>query len=247
MKTILPHIALVLDHDPDTRTAIVDQLRADGLNAQACTTVDMLRDEVIRQHVDICLIGARLSDGDGIALVRELRQNSGAGLIVLGESADEVDTVLALEMGADDYVVKPVRPREIGARARSVIRRTLSRNLENNDAPRPMPDHYLRRLGNLEICGIARSVTKDGVLVDLTTLEFDVLLVLVSQANSILSRTRIIEAVRGREWAANDRVVDGIVSRLRRKLFDDGQGIQRIKTVHGRGYILFDDQALSNG
>jgi DNA-binding response OmpR family regulator len=235
------HTALVLDKDPETRTKIIDQLKFDGLCAFACTSTQMLRDHLTNHEVDICLIGARLPDGDGIALVRELRQSIAAGLIVLGDSADEVDTVLALEMGADDYVVKPVRPREIGARIRSVMRRTLTRGLENSSAPRPLPKTFLLKNGDLEICGVARRVSRRGRPLNLTTLEFDVLMVLSARANSVLSRERIIEAVHGRGWSANDRTVDGIISRLRRKLFEPEEGCQRIKTVHGRGYMLIDD------
>lgn len=242
-RVMKQHTALVLDSDPETSATIIEQLRADGLDAIHCTSAAGLRDQMIRREVDICLIGARLPDGDGLSLVRELHNDFASGLIVLGDSTDELDAVLALEMGADDYVPKPVRLREIGARARSVMRRTLNQRRESDRDQRFLPDHYLRRLGELEICGIARSVTRNGVPVDLTTLEFDVLMVLAAQTNTVLSRARIISSVHGADRVVNDRNVDGIISRLRRKLFDGNEGAQRIKTVHGRGYLLIDTDA----
>jgi len=132
---------------------------------------------------------------------------------------------------------------ELAARTRSVMRRILTTARPETSGPqsaRALPDEFLRRLGDLEICGIAREVRKNGRPVELTTLEFDVLLVLSSAVNSVLSRERIIEAVHGRDWNASDRTVDGIISRLRRKLFDGEDGNQRIRTLHRRGYMLVD-------
>lgn len=235
MNAVKQRTALVLESDPETSATIIDQLRTDGLEVIQCSSSDGLRNQMIGREVDICLIGARLPDGDGLLLVRELHQDFASGLIVLGDSSDEIDAVLALEMGADDYVPKPVRPREIGARARSVIRRRLNLHQET--------DHYLRCLGELEINGIARSVTRNGVPVHLTTVEFDVLMVLVAQTNTVLSRTLISSLAHGGDHLVNDRNVDGIVCRLRRKLFDGNEGAQWIKTVHGRGYLLIDTDA----
>jgi DNA-binding response OmpR family regulator len=204
----------------------------------------MLRHQMKEAEADICLIGSRLPDEDALALIRELRMTSCAGLIMLGDSADEVDTVLALEMGADDYIAKPLRLRELAARTRSVIRSSgckahsgASDGLPREGAP---SERSTRMVGDLKICGVSRMVLRGGDPVDLTTLEFDVLMVLCSAANTVLTRARIVEAVHGRDWSANDRTVDGIISRLRRKLFDEDEGNWRIRTVHRRGYMLVD-------
>lgn len=236
------HTALLLDHDAATTKAISAQFMDEGLCVVSCRTAGMLRHELKDHHADLCLIGAHLPGEDSMALVRELRAESRAGLIVLGESTEEVDAVIALEMGADDYVAKPVRLRELSARARSVMRRTLAMApAAESDGGRALPDHFLRRLGDLEICGITRQVRRNGAVIDLTTLEFDVLMVLAASANEVLSRTKIIETVHGPGWSASDRTVDGIISRLRRKIFDEDEGAWRIRTLHRRGYMLVDD------
>ncbi|RBI71179.1 DNA-binding response regulator [Roseovarius sp. TE539] len=229
--------ALVLDEDQETQELIVERLKSEGISALTCQRADMVKDTVVQKGVDICFIGSRAWGMDGLEIVRELRQDTSSGIMVLGHSNDEVDVVLALEMGADDYLSKPVRPKEMCARARSVMRRVLSVRTELR-TPRPLPEHYLLQLGDLEICAIARSVSLAGQPVNLTALEFDVLCALAAQSNSVLSRDRIIESVRGSDWSVNHRSVDGIVSRLRRKLFSDDDGSLRIKTVHGRGYML---------
>lgn len=231
--------ALVLDGDNATAEAVAGQLETEGVHAVACSSSQMLRLKLLEMAADICLIGARLPGEDALALVRELHMTSGAGLIVLGESADEVDAVLALEMGADDYLAKPLRLREVAARARSVMRRRAFGAQHMGGGP-GVPDRGVIELGNLRISGVARTVMRNGNPVDLTTLEFDVLMVLCSARNSVLTRARIIEAVHGREWSANDRTVDGIISRLRRKLFDEEEGNWRIRTLHRRGYMLVD-------
>ena len=229
--------ALVLDDEHESRSAIMERLQAEGLSALSCEDADQVPDLVSRHGVDICFIDSRPRGGDGLGIVRALRQRTASGLIVLGRSDDEVDIVLALEMGADDYIVKPVRLREMCARARAVLRRTLAMRA-SQDSPRPLPEEYLRRIGDLEICAIARSVSFAGEPVELTALEFDVLCALAAQVNAVLSRDRIIEAVRGSDWSVNHRAVDGIVSRLRRKVFPGDTGARWIKTVHGRGYML---------
>lgn len=233
------HTVLILEEDADTRTDLIERLREQGFVTLTCSAADDVAGIVRDQAADIALVAARAGGRDGYRIARDLRYQTGAGVIVLGHSTDEVDVALALEMGADDYVVKPVRPRELGARIRTVLRRTVVTPADAGGA-RPLPDHFLRRLGDLEICGVIRQVSVGGREVGLTAMEFDVLMVLAANPNAVLSRARIMAAVHGRDWSVNDRAVDGIVSRLRRKLFGAEEGTRRIRTVHGRGYMLLE-------
>lgn len=233
--------ALILEEDDVTLSLIAAQLREEGFTQVMAAEPNGVVDFVNNHKVDICLIASRYKGCDGFELARKLREQSGAGVILLGDSDDELDTVLALEMGADDYVVKPPRPRELCARIRTILRRTVVTPATESGA-RPLPTSYLRRIDDIEICGVLRCVSVRGRSVDLTALEFDVLMALAVNTNTILSRDKIIAAVRGSDWAINERSVDGIISRLRRKLFEDEDGNQRIKTVHGRGYMLIEAQ-----
>jgi DNA-binding response OmpR family regulator len=118
-----------------------------------------------------------------------------------------------------------------------VLRRTAV-TIPNENGERPLPDRFLRRIDEIEICAVLRSVHVCGREVQLTPTEFDVLMVLAGRTNTVLSRAEIICRMRGENWAMNDRAVDNAISGLRRKMFPDGSGSRRIRTIHGRGYML---------
>lgn len=230
-------IAMVLDDDREDAGQVAQCLQGEGFRLVECHDGAHLTDAVKQAQVDICIVGDRALGRDGYEVVRQLRHESAAGIVMLRRSAEEVDTVLALEMGADDYMTKPVRPRELCARIRTVLRRTVVTPPDETGA-RPLPEGFLRRVDNLEICGVVRMVSVGDHIVDLTPSEFDVLMVLSANTNTVLSRERIIGSVRGGGFAINDRAVDGIISRLRHKLFTTEERERRIRTVHGRGYML---------
>ncbi|PIV72920.1 MAG: DNA-binding response regulator [Rhodobacteraceae bacterium CG17_big_fil_post_rev_8_21_14_2_50_65_11] len=231
------HTALIIDDDREYAAMVAGCMRNEGFTlVDAPEDADAV-DLVHRNGVHICIIGKRAMGRDGYDVVRELRQRSAAGIIMLSDSAEEIDTVLALEMGADDYLVKPVRPRELGARIRTVLRRTVV-TPPDEDGARPVPEGFLRQVDDLEICGVLRLVSIGGRDIKLTPSEFDVLIVLSANTNAVLSRDRIISLVKGDGHAINGRAVDGIISRLRRKLFEEHDAPRRIRTIHGRGYML---------
>jgi len=234
------HKALIVEEDDQTRTLLLDRLGEEGFDTQTCCGADDVIDIVRARSIDITLIGVPLRAGDAYQIARRLRHETTSGVIMLGQSDDEVDITLALEMGADDYLVKPIRPRETCARIRTVLRRTVV-SPANDDGARPLPDHFLRDVDGIEICGVRRCVSVGGEPVDLTAMEFDVLMVLAANTNAVLSRERIINAVYGGDWSISARAVDGIISRLRRKLFQGEEGARRIRTVHGRGYMLLEN------
>lgn len=230
--------ALILDDDQEHAAMLAACLQGEGFDLARCHDDLTVPETVTREAVDICLVGDRAKGRDGVDVVRDLRNGSPAGIVMLRQSANEIDTVLALEMGADDCMVRPVRPRELCARLRTILRRTVG-IAANGDGARPLSDDVLRRIGDIEICGVMRIVSVGDRVVDLSSAEFDVLLVLATNTNAVLSRDRIIASARGGGHAINGRAVDGIVSRLRRKLFDSAEaGARRIRTVHGRGYML---------
>ncbi|NBD30581.1 MAG: response regulator [Alphaproteobacteria bacterium] len=236
--------ALVHDEIEESQTDIVRHLRKEGFAVETLPPEECPINWVRHVGVDICMIGGGFRSMDAFEIARRLRHETACGVIFLGRRNDEMDAVLALEMGADDFVAKPVRLRELAARARSVRRRTkITPPLKGGE--RPLPDGYLRRIDDIEMCGVQRTVRVAGDEIKLTPLEFDVLMAFAVNVNKVLSRQAIIEKVRGKHWAINDRAVDGVIYSLRGKMFPDGSGAQRIRTLHGRGYMLVQSGASS--
>jgi len=228
--------ALVLDDDTDVREVVTNALESEGYHVVRCSTKAELDRALKSSSIDIFLLDVMLPDGNGVQIARELRKATQAGIILLTGLREELDQVLGLEIGADDYITKPFSIRTLRARVNAVFRRTAGslRRAHPTDTEE----------GTLQLCELllfpaARIVKRlTGEAVDLTTTEFDVLMALASRPNRVLTRDQIMDEVRGPDWAAYDRTVDGLISRLRAKLFPDGTGPQRIKTVRGVGYML---------
>lgn len=229
---------IVLHEEEEVRGAIRSDLQEDGYDVYHCETVEALSQHLARHDFDILLIDARPPDGDGIGLVQDVRRTSDMGIILLGCADHELDTVLGLELGADDYVTKPFRMRELRARV-NALRRRSSGFARLRGRLQEAPAAACHEVHGLRVHGPSRTVRRiGGEEVNLTTLEFDVLAVLSARPDQVLSRRYIIENMRGGDWAGSDRAIDGLVSRLRRKLFTDGSGGARIKTVRGKGYLM---------
>ncbi|WP_232520733.1 winged helix-turn-helix domain-containing protein [Rhodobacter sp. CZR27] len=187
------------------------------------------------EDVDLYLIDTSLPDGSGLSLVRELRQVTDRGIILLAGRRDEGEGVRGLELGADDSLVKPFRQRELAARVTAVYRRT-GRGTPVRPPEQPNVDH---RFEGYSISLQSRQVwAADGSEIMLTTSEFELLAALIARRGQVLSRDQIMNAIKGRHWESYDRVVDGIVSRLRRKIPSATRGSHFIRTVHGVGYAF---------
>lgn len=229
---------IVLHEEKEVRAAIKSDLLEDGYAVFHCGSVASLSQHLARHDFDVLLIDARPPDGDGIALVQDVRRTSDVGIILLACEDHEVDTVLGLELGADDYVTKPFRMRELRARV-NALRRRYSGFARLRGRLQDAPVAASHEVHGLTVHGPSRTVRRStGEEVSLTTLEFDVLAVLSARPDQVLSRHDIMSNMRGGDWAGSDRAVDGLVSRLRRKLFTDGSGGRKIKTVRGKGYLM---------
>jgi DNA-binding response OmpR family regulator len=164
---------------------------------------------------------------DGISVLRKIRERDGIPVVMLTAKGDEADRVVGLELGADDYVAKPFSPRELLARLRAVTRRG-------------QPGLLSERLsaGGIVIDGGARIVTRDGRAIELTAVEFDILVALMRRAGRVVPRTALLaEAGRG-DVAVGERTIDVHISRLRKQLGDDPRAATRIQTIRGVGYML---------
>ncbi|MES2970260.1 MAG: response regulator transcription factor [Pseudomonadota bacterium] len=230
---------LAVDDDAEILALLQTALTSEGydvLMAHSAAEFRALKD----QHaIDLFLVDVNLSDGNGFALVKEIRRNSEAGIIMLTGRSSETDHVVGLEIGADDYVTKPFRLREIAARVNAVFRRTV-RSTTDGPAPtapkrsEPTVDY---EFGDCRLSLGARMLWgPDGAEIELTTAEFQLLVALLASRGRVLDRDQLMNAVKGRDWESYDRIVDGLVSRLRKKLPTPKSGGQYIRTVHGIGY-----------
>jgi DNA-binding response OmpR family regulator len=180
------------------------------------------------ENPDLIVLDLMLPGIDGIEACRRIRAFSDAYIVMLTAKAEEVDKIVGLSTGADDYLTKPFSPGELVARVRAMLRR-----------PRTEPEHdAVRRFGRLELDELAREVRLDGDQVELTRLEFDLLETLSAEPRVAFSRARLLERVWGGDWYGDDHVVDVHIANLRRKLGDDPAAPKYVRTVRGVGYRM---------
>jgi two-component system, OmpR family, response regulator len=227
-----PARILVVDDDPGIRSLLGEYLERNGFRVSIATDGREMRRALDEARPDLVVLDVMLPGEDGLALCRDLRAGSKLPVIMLTARADEVDRILGLEMGADDYLAKPFSPRELLARINSVLRRT--RALPPPDGPA----HAVRFAGWTLDLATRELVAPDGVVVSLSGGEFRLLAVFVEHPNRVLDRNRLMDLARGRESAPFDRSIDVQVSRLRARLRDEGREPRIIKTVRNEGYVL---------
>jgi DNA-binding response OmpR family regulator len=184
---------------------------------------------------DLIVLDLMLPGFDGVEVCRRLRTFSQAYVLMLTARGEEMDKVVGLSVGADDYVVKPASPRELLARAAAMLRRP--RAIAGAKAP-GTPEEPVRGVGDVLLDPSARTVTRGGRPVDLTRTEFDLLAVLTARPRAAFTRRQLIDAVWGPEWFGDEHIVDVHIGNLRRKLGDDPARPRYVRTVRGVGYGL---------
>jgi len=227
---------LVVDDDPRLREMLRRYLQQEGFAVALAGDGAAMRKALADRDFDLVLLDLVLPGEDGLLLARELRGRSDLPIIILSGKGDTIDRVVGLEVGADDYLAKPFHLRELLARVRTVLRRAGRRGAEPPGAAAPdgplafeswRLDPSKRELRD----GAGRSV-------ELTSGEFDLLLCFARNPQRVLSRDRIMDLTRGRDWSPLDRSIDNQVRRLRRKVEADADAPQLIKTVRGAGYVF---------
>ncbi|MCC6535568.1 MAG: response regulator [Burkholderiales bacterium] len=222
---------LVVDDDEQLRALLRAYLGDQGFEVVAVDDGAAMRRALEGAAFDLVILDLMLPGEDGLTLCRELRARSRIPLLMLTARGDELDRIIGLEMGADDYLPKPFHPRELLARIRSILRRV-------QDLGGEAPARALVFAGWTLDLGRRHLVAADGVAVSLSTGEFRLLQALVENANRVMSRDRLMDVLSGREAGPFDRSVDVMISRLRRRLGDDGREPEIIKTVRNEGYVL---------
>ena len=229
-----PHILVVDDHR-EIRDLVSRALTKEGFRVSTAADGRAMRKVLGDARIDLILLDLMLPGEDGLSLCRGLRAESNIPIIMLTAKGDEVDRVIGLEMGADDYLPKPFGSRELIARIKAVLRRSRESPAEVHAGERPK---RYRFEGWVLDTGTRELVRKDGVTVPLSTGEYDLLIVLVERPQRMLSRDQLLDLARGRTASALDRSIDTQVSRLRKKLERDPADPSIIKTVWGGGYMF---------
>lgn len=219
---------LVIDDDPDLAALVAEYLGGRGFTVETAADGKAGLERLRGAGIDLVVLDVMMPGMDGFEVLRELRRDSAVPVIMLTARGEDLDRIVGLELGADDYLSKPFNPRELLARVKSVLRRS---------AAAPEEDAALVAAG-IRVDPARREASIDGRRVELTTTEFDLLRVLVSSAGRVIPRERLMELARGEEYASFERSVDVHISHLRRKLGDDPRKPRRIKTVRGVGYLV---------
>jgi two-component system OmpR family response regulator len=229
----VPNI-LVVEDDRETRTLIAKYLRTNSCNVTTAADGREMEKVMADTRVDLLILDVMLPGEDGLSLCRKVRAESQLPIIMLTARGEDVDRILGLEMGADDYLPKPFNPRELLARINAVLRRqatALNASATPNATAMSFAgwqiDVRLRELRNPE-----------GARVAMTSAEFDLLRAFVERAGRVLSRDSLLDLTQGRSAGSFERSIDVLVSRIRRKIEIDPQDAQMIKTVRSGGYMF---------
>lgn len=232
---------LAVDDDPDICELLTTYLTGQGLDVTIARDGNAMHAVLRTRPVHLVLLDLGLPGEDGLQLLRELRHGSNIPVIVLTGKGDPIDRIVGLEIGADDYVTKPFHLRELLARIRTVLRRfpvVAEKPAEPAEPPSGRRPARLAFDGWTLDLGARTLRAPDGQLIDLTTMEFNLLNALVQHPNQVLSREQLLDACTGRELGPMDRSIDVHVGNIRRKIEDDPKTPRRIKTIRGVGYVF---------
>jgi len=231
-----PHL-LVVDDQRDIREPLGRYLEKQGLRVSLAAGAAEAREFLKRSAIDLVILDVMMPGEDGLSLCRHLRESANMPVILLTAMAEDADRIVGLEVGADDYVVKPFNPRELLARVKAVLRRatSLPRSRQAGADDRLAFDRWVFDLGRREVVGA------DGVAVPLSAAEFRLLSALVQRPRMVLSRDQLLDLTSGRDAQPFDRAIDNQISRLRKKLETDPKNPAIVKTVWGGGYVFAAD------
>ena len=223
---------LVVDDEPAIRESLAFALKRDGFRVLEAASLKQAR-ALEDQQVDLILLDLVLPDGNGLDFLRALRSRSDIPVIVLTSRDEETDRVVGLEMGADDYVLKPFSPREVAARVRAVLRRA---------GGKAAPEETALRAGALSADPRTRKASAGGSELALSRTEFNLLTVFLGSPGRVFERGQLLDAVWGSDVTVGDRTVDVHMKALRRKIEEAGGDPRVLETVRGVGYRLRDGQ-----
>lgn len=224
---------VVVDDDPDVRETVAEYLRRNGFAVTEAEGGGALREVMAARPIDLALLDINMPGEDGLTLAREIRGSGPAGIIMLTANSDDLDKIVGLEVGADDYITKPYNPRELLARVKAVLRR--ARGSGDGDTATMGREVQMGRCRlNLDSRKLFEA---DGTDVPLTSMEYDLLRTFAENPRRVLSRDQLLDLAHSKEMEPFDRSIDTRVTRIRRKIEVDPAKPDCIKTVRGAGYV----------
>jgi DNA-binding response OmpR family regulator len=225
---------LIIDDDFELCSLVSEYLEPEGFRVESVHDGETGLQRALNGNYLLVVLDVMLPGMSGFDVLRRIRATSRVPVLLLTARGEDVDRIVGLEIGADDYLPKPFNPRELVARIRAVLRRT-SADPKGVDGRRP-PE--VLRIGDIELDPATRTVKHAGQLVDLTSVEFNLLEVLLREAGRVVTREELVSAVLSRKFSPFDRSIDMHVSKVRKKLGDLNGDTEHIKTVRGVGYIF---------
>ncbi|MFD0980317.1 response regulator [Tropicimonas aquimaris] len=231
-----PKRVLIVEDDLTSLELMASYFEVEGFRVLRASNGDEMDVALRKANVDLLCLDIRLPGRDGLSLLRELRRTSDIPVIVISSKTEDIDKIVALEIGADDYLDKPYNPRELLARANNILRR-VARSVQ---PARDSSDQVLRFEGWALTPASRRLTAPDGSNVHLTRGEFELLLALLRHRGRVMQRDALLDALSGRERDPFDRTIDVLVGRLRKKIERDPKNPELIITVHGIGYVFLD-------
>lgn len=222
---------LIIDDDAELCSLVSEYLEPEGFKVEAVFEGRRGLERALNGPHVLIVLDVMLPGLNGLDVLRRIRNTSKVPVLLLTARGEDVDRIVGLEIGADDYLPKPFNPRELVARIRAILRRTKT-------APRTEPIPDIIRVGDIELDPATRTVRQKGIPVEFTSVEFNLLEVLLREAGHVVAREQLVDTVLSRKFSPFDRSIDMHVSKVRKKLGDSDNGTALIKTVRGVGYIF---------
>jgi len=227
-----PSHIIVVEDEPVSRTKLAGYFKNEGYRVSEAANGEEMNAILERDPADLLLLDINLPGDDGLVLARQQRAVSDIGIILVTGRTDDVDRIVGLEIGADDYVTKPINYRELLARAKNLLRRTQAARVPSGDAS-------IIRFSGWTFDQTKRRLTSpDGTRVEITRAEYELLLAFTKHPGQVLNRDRLLDYITHRTWDPGDRTVDVLVRRLRQKIEPDPKSPELIVTAHGEGYLF---------
>ena len=223
---------LVVEDEPITREQLVSYFEDEGFRVTSTGSGDEVHKMVADTDVILVLLDIKLPGKDGLTLTREIRAHSDIGIILVTSKLEQIDRILGLESGADDYVTKPFDPRELLSRARNLIRRVHIQQSQRRK-------NHVRSFEGWQLDLNKRELTSPAEeKATLSAGEYQLLLAFMEQAGEVMNRDQLMNRIRNREWFPDDRYIDVLVGQLRKKLGERAANAKIIATIHGTGYLF---------